>query len=291
MATTMATTSAAAAATAAVPNLDFSTDDEEEDKEDDDSPSSSEQRPDRSTATTEDAKDSLSSPTATTATATAAATTATATATVVPSSSTTTQTVSSSVVVFSPELLHQYYSRLFPFDMLHAWLSYGGNATLFSRREFSMTIEPIPGEEVYIRYQSFASATELRDAVIKRRPTKIDLGAIFSHCPKDHKSVAVQSGGFVPLQRELVFDIDLTDYDDVRHCGCSGANICHTCWTFVSMAVEVLDQGLKDDFGFEHVAWFYSGRRGVHAWVCDDAARQLTDAGRSAVANYFEVRN
>ena len=57
----------------------------------------------------------------------------------------------------------------------------------------------------------------------------------------------------------------------------------------MNMAVKVMDQGLKEDFGFEHVAWFYSGRRGVHAWVCDESARELTDAGRSAVANYFEV--
>jgi len=52
----------------------------------------------------------------------------------------------------------------------------------------------------------------------------------------------------------------------------------------------VMDEGLKQDFGFSHVAWFYSGRRGIHAWVCDEAARALTDQGRSAVAQYFEVR-
>jgi DNA primase small subunit len=58
----------------------------------------------------------------------------------------------------------------------------------------------------------------------------------------------------------------------------------------MKMAVKVMDEGLKEDFGFSHVAWFYSGRRGIHAWVCDEAARALTDPGRSAVAHYFEVR-
>jgi DNA primase catalytic subunit len=57
----------------------------------------------------------------------------------------------------------------------------------------------------------------------------------------------------------------------------------------MTMAVKVMDSGLKEDFGFQNVAWFYSGRRGIHAWICDESARTLSDAGRSAVASYFEV--
>lgn len=193
-------------------------------------------------------------------------------------------------VLFSPEWLAIYYSRLFPFDMVHSWLSYDPSSTsmekLFSRREFSMTIL-VDTQEVYIRYQSFAGVAEFRDAVLQRKPIKIDLGAVFSHPPKDHK--ALSQGVFKTQQRELVFDIDLTDYDDVRNCGCSGAKICHKCWEMMTMAVKVMDKGLRDDFGFQHVAWFYSGRRGVHAWVCDEQARTLSNEARSAVASYFEV--
>jgi|AntRauTorckE5430_2_1112549.scaffolds.fasta_scaffold10115_2 DNA primase small subunit len=200
---------------------------------------------------------------------------------------------------FSNELIAQYYSRLFPFHLLHEWLSYNTNTAsennsnnkTFTHREFSFTIEPSPGEEIYIRYQSFKDQAELTAAVIKRNPRKIDIGAVFSHPPKDHHAIQGSTQRkFAPAQRELVFDVDLTDYDCVRKCGCSEANICLKCWKMMGMAIKVMDQGLKEDFGFKNIAWFYSGRRGVHAWICDESARKLSDAGRSAVATYFEVR-
>lgn len=51
----------------------------------------------------------------------------------------------------------------------------------------------------------------------------------------------------VVLSRELVFDIDLTDYDEVRTC-CQEAKVCAKCWKLMVIACEIIDKSLKGTF-------------------------------------------
>lgn len=80
------------------------------------------------------------------------------------------------------------------------------------------------------------------------------------------------------------------------------ANICLKCWDFMTISIKIIDKALRgthvdisplslivDDFNFKHLLWVYSGRRGVHCWVSDKSARQLSGESRRAVVSYLEV--
>eukprot|EP00088_Acartia_fossae_P045308 TRINITY_DN4870_c0_g1_i6.p1 TRINITY_DN4870_c0_g1~~TRINITY_DN4870_c0_g1_i6.p1 ORF type:complete len:410 (-),score=113.21 TRINITY_DN4870_c0_g1_i6:728-1957(-) len=182
---------------------------------------------------------------------------------------------------FSSELLAQYYKRLFPYSHFVQWLSYGNvDKNYLAHREFSFTLE----DDIYMRYLTFTNQAEFEAAMKKKNPCKIDIGAVYNGRASDHRRIT----NFTPVARELVFDIDLTDYDDVRNC-CSGANICEKCWRYMTVAVKILNSALTEDFGFTNILWVYSGRRGIHCWVCDPSARKLSGQARSAVAEYLQL--
>ncbi|KAF5730077.1 DNA primase isoform 1 [Tripterygium wilfordii] len=193
---------------------------------------------------------------------------------------------------FNANYLRVYYGKLFPYADIFKWMSYGNDGkhpacdkSYFGRREFSFTLD----NDIYLRFQSFNNASELENAIREKCPFKIDIGPVYSVDPAKRHAYA-QSGDnvFTPVERELVFDIDITDYDDVRYC-CSGADVCLECWPLMTVAIKVIDSALRDDFGFNHILWAYSGRRGVHCWVCDRKARRLTNEQRGAIADYFRV--
>ncbi|XP_033229676.1 DNA primase small subunit-like isoform X2 [Belonocnema kinseyi] len=177
-----------------------------------------------------------------------------------------------------------YYWNHFPFEDCCRWLSYG-NGYILSLREVSFGIS----DGMFFRNLSFNNALDFKLNARRINPERIDLGPVYNISPalaviEQSKSLFKQS----VTQREVVFDIDISDYEEVRTC-CIGSNLCRKCWKYMAIACKVIDLALREDFGYCHILWTYSGGRGVHCWVCDEEARKLKPAEREAVGDYLQI--
>ena len=153
----------------------------------------------------------------------------------------------------------------------------------FYNREFSFTL----ANDVYCRYLCYKTAEDFKTNLVERVPHKIDIGAVFNMAPVDHHKTS-DKRAFVPMEKEMVFDIDMDAYDDVRTC-CTGAQVCQKCWSYLNVAAKLLTDMLRDDFDMNNCLWVFSGRRGVHCWICDPEARNMNNEMRTAVTQYFNI--
>ena len=136
-------------------------------------------------------------------------------------------------------------------------------------------------EGTFYRNISFPSKDDLMDHLISSVPGSIYIGSIYSEPPSRDKPIhSLEWRG-----HELVFDIDLSDYE--RTCDCKAKEICSKCWSLMRTAVYFLDETLRDDFGFSKIQWCFSGRRGIHAWVADKESFKLTQRQRTAIVEYL----
>ena len=166
--------------------------------------------------------------------------------------------------------MNAFYRRLFPYRPFFLWLNQDNGksnhcchrylsrliivpAKLFTHREFAFTLTG----DVYIRYNSFHNADDFKKELIRLNPSRFEIGPQYSarvshrlsheddwtkEQPRDRKTLP--AGVLQPQRRELVFDIDMTDYDEIRTC-CTDKKICKRCWGFIAAAVKVLDHALR----------------------------------------------
>ncbi|ODV89429.1 hypothetical protein CANCADRAFT_29364 [Tortispora caseinolytica NRRL Y-17796] len=176
-----------------------------------------------------------------------------------------------------------YYKQLFPFRPVFQWLNHAPDPTPdFSKREIAMELH----NGAYTRYRSYETPESFKKEVSFLNPARFEIGPVYSIDLINRAKY--QKDSIQPVQKELIFDIDMTDYDEIRSC-CSGTDICEKCWGFVRVAMHVIDFVLRHDFGFKFILWVFSGRRGVHAWISDYRARFLPDNARRSIVDYVNV--
>eukprot|EP00961_Rhodomonas_salina_P209690 2831196-Rhodomonas_salina.1 len=150
------------------------------------------------------------------------------------------------------------------------------------------------------------------------KPKKIEFGASYSISPKNR--FGASKGDFYVKERNLIFDLDLSDYvqkdNDSQGSGAlaiQNLGMLTTehldplhpdfskSWRFAKVAMDVLFETLKQDFGFKKIIFNFSGRRGWHCVVFDERARRMgtersknryfnTLSAYTAVSNYLELK-
>lgn len=158
---------------------------------------------------------------------------------------------------------NKYYKLFFPFELVAKFITFGNRLPLQNRKiVFSY------GEHTFTYNMSFADVNQFVIDTSARVPTQILFsGQMFEKCTIFNINNI--------KTRELVFDIDLTDYSDVRICCQEEKKCCALCWKFIQITVELFEYEFRNTFKFKHILWVYSGRRGVHCYVLDKSARKI----------------
>jgi len=181
------------------------------------------------------------------------------------------------------EAVVAYMRTVFPIAAICRWLCVNRPPpdAMLETREFSLQAH---GRDfVYTkRYISGRSARELLDSMKTHKLFRVDIGAVYNVPPSQSKLYQEYS----PVYKELVFDIDIDRYDGTRQC-CTGKMSCTRCWCLVTTAVRALNHLLIHVFGYHDILWVYSGSKGFHCWVSDDAARYLTETQRRHLCEYL----
>ncbi len=173
-----------------------------------------------------------------------------------------------------------YYSKFFSFEPMFKVIP----IKTFHLREFGFTVSS--NEELrFIRNISFKNPSELKKFLLERNVVGAYIGAVYTEGPTPKNPISKENW----IGRELVIDLDLTDYDDIRTCGKGKDHYCPKCWPLITNAALFIDETLREDFGFEKITWVYSGRRGLHAWVHDENAFHLGELEREAIADYINM--
>ena len=187
------------------------------------------------------------------------------------------------------ERLKNYYASHFPTDLIFRWLTAGYLPSEYNRREISYIVRHDSGEEFCIRNMSYDSADKLFDDINRLNPLRIDIGPVYENDAFFNKDASKRGQA---VEREFVIDIDMNDYNDIRTC-CEGKALCQSCWKYLVAAKEVLCYLFDTCFGFKHVLWIFSGRRGIHAWVSDLKAKRMPSKVRKSITEFlnFTISN
>jgi DNA primase small subunit len=183
-------------------------------------------------------------------------------------------------------LMKQYY-YLYPFDeifkMINMNVDSGGEQHHSSR---IMGLSYIGNHNVYEKKDlALGNASEFKSNIVDIVPMSL-------HMDYQLNTDARKVGYYHTTRerKELVFDLDLTDYQ--RFCDCDGKKqYCTICWLHIEGSIMILDHFLQITLQYrpENILWIFSGGKGIHCLVNSRQAINLDGDERQNLYNMLAM--
>lgn len=206
--------------------------------------------------------------------------------------------MSTSKININSDDLKFYYTHIFPAESITKWLILNSKLPLCNREiGFEYTMEDNTSKVQ--RHKSFDDYKQLKTYLIENCPNKLDIGACFNQSPQKVKTqeyelkkktnIQQQQQLIQPFyfeEKELAFDVDISDYDDFQSRNCCNVSddnksICEKCWPIIICAMKILKYYLQESFGLKEYIWIFSGGKGLHCWVSDKITKPYTEYMRN----------
>jgi DNA primase catalytic subunit len=171
--------------------------------------------------------------------------------------------------------LRAYYQKnLFPYALIHRMLTLNTKSESGDAR--IIAVQAYGDEGVFVLYDyKRATVKDFRSRILTSLSGRVPQSFHMGLFRKNYGNKIVQS------TKELVFDLDITDFN--RYCACGKQKkLCSVCWVQMQLASLILDHRLKHELGYkdENRLWVFSGSKGVHCFINARNAMSLNDKER-----------
>lgn len=195
----------------------------------------------------------------------------------------------------NPMYLH--WMKIYPFEEI--WKKWG-----HLNREWAIRV--FNPKEYLKRYIFFDNHLEMKYFILKKMPDVIDIGPIYKKRPENHSNekFEIEKEKLEPIQRELIFDIDLPEYwidpkqpmsfnkqIPIRFCCKEEPQLCSKCWKLAKFAIQFLNSIMTNIFGFKDLQIIFSGGKGVHLIIFDEKAKNLSEFDRINILKFLDIQN
>jgi len=181
--------------------------------------------------------------------------------------------------------LRRYYTDLFPliWPVLERFITVDGQY-LLRQCELSPRWE---GEQTVMgRSVTFKTGKDVIEYCQRTMPDTLQFGGILpdfdvetgSRIKRNREMCAEITSGYGPI----MIDIDMNDFDRKGICLCLDKKVvCNTCFTLLGKCTrDVIHYWVEQVFGMSDIIDVYSGKRGLHLWICCDRAMNMTKVER-----------